>query len=129
WRSFAGRRTRWLLFPGWQASTPVGEKGLHRFSQIRHQMIPVGHLQRLGRTLADALGVGLTAIPTHDLYTRVRLEPGCQSRRFPVREQIYGTVPLQINEKGAEEIAAAKRPVVYTKHPWNGACGQGLLAD
>lgn len=60
---------------GWEHGTLVDQARFHGFAQILHEMEPIDHLQRLGSTPANAIGIQLTPITTNDGNTRIACEP------------------------------------------------------
>ena len=64
------------------------ESVAHGIAEIAQQVEPVGHLDRLRSTGANAVGVGAGAVTGHDLDTGVRLQPGGDGLGLAIGQQV-----------------------------------------
>src|SRR5439155_17172584 len=78
------------------------EKPFKRFTQVGHQMKPVGALDRLGNRSLSRSSIVPSAIPAHDPDFWVRFHPGGCGFGFSIGEDIFDLMSLQIDQKRAE---------------------------
>src|SRR5215472_8277281 len=88
------------------------EKSFKRFTQIGHQMEPVGALNRLGNRCLCRSRVVPSTIPAHDPDFWMGFHPGGCGFGFSVRQDIEDLMTLQVNQKRAEGAATLERKVI-----------------
>ena len=92
------------------------EQPLDGFTHIGKQVPTVSHLDSAGRTLCGAIRIGPGAITANDLDTWVLLQPGRECFSSAIRQEIHGTLSLQVDEDGAILAALLPGPVVNAQH-------------
>ena len=75
------------------------ENSFKRFTQVGHQMEPVGTLNRLRSRSLCRRSIVSSAISAHHPDFWVRSHPGGCSFRFSIRQNINDVMALQIDEK------------------------------
>lgn len=88
-----GRRGRRRLH-GRQAERQ--EVALQHLAQVLEKAPPVGHLDRIGRPLADPLGIGLRAVADGDLDARMGAQPCREGLGGSVGEEVHRPPALQV---------------------------------
>ena len=79
-------------------------------------MPPVRDLDRVWRSLPDAVGVDAGAVTRDDLHPRVPLQPRRQALGPAVGQQVEDPVPLQVDEDGPIAVTAPPRPIIDPEH-------------
>jgi hypothetical protein len=92
------------------------EHGLQGIRAVAQPVPAIGPLNRVGRTLADAVGVGPGTVARDDLDGGMLPEPGGEGVGLPVGQQVKGAFAFQVDDDGAVALPAAKRPVVDPDH-------------
>jgi hypothetical protein len=85
-------------------------------TQRGQQMEPIHDLERLGRTVAGALGVDLRAITAEDADLGMLPQPSGQGLRRAIWQQVHDPVRLQIHQDRRIGLPPATRKVVDTEH-------------
>jgi len=66
-----------------------GHQPFHALAQVVPQVLPVGDLGCIGRTVPDAVGVSAGPVPADHLHTRVGAQPAAEVPGFPAGEHIH----------------------------------------
>jgi hypothetical protein len=80
-------------------------------------MPPVRNLDGLRGAGRGTLGEERRPVPIHDFDTRPVGEPGRQTGRFPVGQQVDGVAGLNVDEDGAVVAALKGGVLVDAGHP------------
>ena len=87
-------------------------------AEVVEEVPAVGDLEGVRCALGDRSGVLRRAVPSHDLDTGMILEPRRDGRRCPVRQEIDGPSPLEVDEDRAPRSALPPGPIVNAEHAW-----------
>ena len=91
--------------------------GVDCVPEVAQEMPPVRDLDRLGCTLANAVGKDAGSVPGNDLDARVGLQPRGQALGPPVRQQVEHAVAFEVDQHRSVAVAAAPGPFVDRQHP------------
>jgi len=94
----------------------IARDRLDGVTEVAQQMPPVRDLDRVGRSLPDAIGVDAGAVARDDLHPRVLLQPRRQAFSSAVGQQVEDPVPLQVDEDGPIAVTAPPRPIIDPEH-------------
>ena len=84
------------------------------FGQVVPQVPPVGDLDGQRRPRRGAFGVAPAAVPADDLHTRMRVQPGAEGLRGPLRQHVHRPAGLDTGQHGAVDMPLAQREVIHT---------------
>src|SRR6266516_142692 len=87
------------------------------------QVVAVGHLHGLWRTLARAVGVTAGPISADDLWRGTLPQPGSELLCRPSVQQVHRPMALTIHEHGAVAATSTDGELVHPKHARR--CGLG----
>jgi hypothetical protein len=90
--------------------------GLKGITKVAQQMPPVRDLDRVWRSLPDAVGVDAGAVTRDDLHARVPLQPRGKALSSTVGQQVEDPVPLQVDEDGSVAVTAPPSPIINPEH-------------
>jgi hypothetical protein len=90
--------------------------GLKGITKVAQQMPPVRDLDRVWRSLPDAVGVDAGAVTRDDLHARVPLQPRRKALSSTVGQQVEDPVPLQVDEDGSVAVTAPPGPIINPEH-------------
>lgn len=99
------------------------DNALDSFSPVGGEMPAAGHLHSLGRTTVGASRALLAAVVGDDLGAGMRLQPAGECLRLPIRQQLHGSMVLEIHECRAVASAFAARPVAHPRTRAGGGSG------
>jgi hypothetical protein len=90
---------------------------------------PVGDLDRLRGSGADALGVRPGPVPAHRLDFGVPAQPGGERAGLAVGQHVHRLAGAHVDQDGVVRLAAADREVTGAEHLDPAGAGQRLGAD
>jgi hypothetical protein len=134
WHRRGRLRDGWLgrrlgLGRGAQAVVVRGDGLLRRLAHVLPQVEPVGDLDRLRGSGADALGVGPGPVSAHSLDLGVLLKPGRQRAGLAVGQHVHRLMGAHVDQDGVVGLAAADREVIDTEDADRAGARQRLGAD
>ena len=106
-----------------------GHQRLHRLTQIFQYVPTVSHMNRLGRAGSTATRIGFPTIAADNLDARMCSEPGGKGFFCALRQQVYGSMLLQIDQDRARALTTAKRPVNHTQDARRGSGWMGMTTE
>src|ERR1035437_1655257 len=80
-------------------------------------MEAVGHLNRLRGSTGGAVGINPAPITADDFRSGMQLQPSSQAVGGTVRQQVNGSVRLQIDQDGPITLTFAPGPIVDAHRP------------
>ena len=89
------------------------QKGL---PAIVEQMPPVRDLHCIRKSPGNGVGVTAIAVPGHDLYPGVAVQPGFERGRFAVGQNVDDLPPFQIADQGSIPPTASPGPIINPDH-------------
>src|SRR5437879_7816943 len=90
------------------------EKALNCFSQIRAQMPTISALLGLWSSLRRPIGVGSSAVATHNLDFLVLFQPVLNRGCLAIRKQINNIMSSKIDNDSSIRFAASPRKIIYS---------------
>jgi len=94
------------------------EKPFKRFTQVGHQMEPIGALNRLGSVFVSRSSIVSSTILAHNFQFWVGSHPGGRSVCCLVCEDIEHTVCLEVYNNRPEFAPTSEREIIYA-NLWN----------
>ena len=101
-----------VMWPDPERGLLIVQERLDGFAQILHQMKPIHDLHGLRSAAPDAVGVEGTAIPTDDRHRGMLGQPGRQTVRRALGQEVEHLMVLQIDEDGAIALPPPPRPLI-----------------
>src|SRR5207344_2673738 len=95
------------------SSEMASQQTLDSLSEIFDEMKPVCALNGLGRAFSGSRGVFASTVSTDRHQIGMLAHPGGCGVCFPIRQQVYHTVTLQVDKNRSEAVATEKRKIVY----------------
>ena len=77
------------------------DHGADGVAEVAQQVPPAGHLNRTGRTLADAVCIGARTVASDDLDPGVLTQPRCKCLGLAVWQEFHDRVAFKVDEDGA----------------------------
>jgi hypothetical protein len=108
-----GFRVWWRFL---QAGAVPGHGTLDGFGKVVPQVPPVGDLDGQRGTLCRAFGVAAAAVPADDLHPRVRVQPGAEGFRRPLRQHVHRPARVDVDQDGAVDVPLAQREIIHPQH-------------
>ncbi len=107
----------------------AGQDTFERLADVRQEVEPIRHLDRVGRALARAIGVGAAPIAGYHRDTRMGAQPRRDGVGRPIPQQVDHLMPFEVDEDRPVGLAAFVGPVIDAQDPRSGFVGSGVGAD